>query len=272
MNTILIPTNFSENSYRIVDYVIELFKNESCAFYLFNSYSYGVKGLDAIELLQADEEWFEIPEEESLKKLEKLLDYYKLKSNNVNHTFYTVSKSIDLVDGIKEILEKIGANLLILTGNIEKIIGKNNEHILGKIRNIPILIIPPTASSNEKLNLTIVSDFKQKLSTIDIDIFCKVFENTNFEVKILVLEFQNELTIQAANNLESLIINLKQEVSIEYIKLTFSFIDYIAFDLEGIICIVDENPDLFRIVGLTKSNLTSKIENSYSNPVLVLHQ
>ncbi|MBC5836692.1 hypothetical protein [Flavobacterium muglaense] len=207
---------------------------------------------------------------------QQALNYYKLKSNNVKHKFYGVSQSINVVDGIKENLEIRGANLLIITGGAGTKVGKNAQNILEKVRRTPVLIIRPPAFAFEKLYLTIVSDFRQKLNTIDLDNFCKVLENTNFEVKILVLEIQNEITIQATNNLEALIIYLKpflkQVLTIEYTKLSYDFKDYIASHLDGIICVVDEKPDLFRKIGLSKSNLISKLENSYSNPVLVVHQ
>ncbi|MEZ4792404.1 MAG: hypothetical protein R2783_02715 [Gelidibacter sp.] len=162
MKKILIPTDFSLNSYQTIDYVTELFKNENCEFYFLNTYTHGVAGLSAIELLQADDDFFDIPKEESLKQLGKLVQRYTLNSNSQQHTFYAISESVGLIDGLKSNIEKIGIDLVILTGNAEKPVGKNTQTILEKIRSCPILIVPPHASMTKGIHLTIASRFQRK--------------------------------------------------------------------------------------------------------------
>ena len=85
MKTILIPTDFSATSYQTIDYVIELFENDHCEFYFLNVYTFDVAGLNAIEMLQADDDWFDEPKQESINKLGKLVERHTLKSNNLKH-------------------------------------------------------------------------------------------------------------------------------------------------------------------------------------------
>ncbi|MDO7172310.1 hypothetical protein [Mariniflexile sp. AS56] len=276
MIKILIPTDFSLNIYQSIDYVTALYVNEYCEFYFLNTYTYDVVGLNAIELLQADDAWFDEPNEESVNKLGELVEHYTLKTNNVKHAFNAISECVGLVDGIKKSIEKIGIDLVILTSESSKNIGKTSENIIEKIRSCPILIVPSHASIHEGIYLTVVSDFKQKVNTLEIDAFCKALKNTNFEVGILVLEEKSALTTEAVNNLELLIIYLEsmldQRIGLEYINSSYHLKDYAASHVEGIMCVIDEKPDLFRKIGIHKSNVISTLGKLNTNTVLTVHQ
>ena len=39
MRVIIVPTDFSENSWNAISYAIQLYKDEECTFYLFNAYT-----------------------------------------------------------------------------------------------------------------------------------------------------------------------------------------------------------------------------------------
>ena len=39
MKNILLPTDFSENSWNAIKYALQLFKTETCKFYLLNAYT-----------------------------------------------------------------------------------------------------------------------------------------------------------------------------------------------------------------------------------------
>ncbi len=276
MKKILIPTDFSLKSYQTIDYVCTLFKHEYCEFYLFHTYSYEVTGLDAIELLHADEEWFEKPKIESLKQIGKLREHYRLKFNNPKHEFNAISECIQLIDGIKKNIEEIGIDLVIVSGKAEKMFGRTTKSILDRILACPILMVPPHASICQGIHLTIASDFKQKINTLDIDNFCETIENTNIHIGILVLEEQKRLTNLAADNLESLRNHLKEHlkhpIGLEYIKPSYRLKDHAICHKEGILCVIDKKPDLFRKIGLYKSNIMATLEPLYSNTVLTIHQ
>jgi len=276
MKKILIPTDFSLSSIQTINNVIQLFKNESCEFYLFNAYTCGTSGLNAIEMLQADDEWFEKPKDESLKQLGKLVELYTFKSNYPKHTFNAISECINLIEGIKNTILKIDADLVILSNTAEKTIGKITENILESIRTCPILIVPPHASNGKHIQLTIASDFKQKINTSEIEKFCKTLDNTNFEIGILVLEEQNTLSNESITNLESLITYLKRysktSIDLEYAKSSKDLEDYAISHLDDIICVIDKKPDLFRKIGLYKSNVISTLGQLRTNTVLTIHQ
>nr|WP_321222528.1 hypothetical protein [uncultured Psychroserpens sp.] len=276
MKKILIPTDFSLNSYQTIDYIVELFKNEHCEFYFLNTFTYDVNSLNAIELLQADDEWYDKPKQESLRLLGKIVERYIPRKNTTNHSFNAISDCIDLTEGIVVNVEKIGIDLVILTGKPGNKISKNTGNTLERVRCCPILIVPPHASICKSINLTIASNFKQKINTLELYKFIKVLENTNIEIEILVLEKENTLDIDASNNLEVLIDYLSRilnkSIGLKYISSSFCIKDYAQLNLSSIMCIIDRKPDLFRKIGLLKSNIIPILKQIRGNTVLTIHQ
>ncbi|MEM5565030.1 universal stress protein [Psychroserpens sp. AS72] len=276
MKSILIPTDFSATSYQTIDYVIELFKNDRCEFYFLNAYTLDIAGLNAIEMLQADDDWYEEPKQESLNKLGELVERHTLKSNNLKHEFNAVSECVKLVDSIKNNIDKLNIDLVILSSSGEKTMTITNQNILAKIRSCPILIVPPQASVCKGLQLTIASNFKQKINTSDIDRFCELLTNTNFKIEILVLENQNTLSKEVASNLETLIIHLKKyiitPIELQYANSPQELKKYAQSHQETVMCVVDKKPDVFRKIGFLKSKVISTMNQMRTNAVLTIHQ
>ncbi|WP_179345001.1 universal stress protein [Winogradskyella ursingii] len=276
MKKILIPTDFSLNSYRTADYITNLFKNVKCEFYFLNTYRYENSGLNAFEMLQADDEWFERPKKESLKKLGKLITHYTLKSNNDKHSFHAISEHRDIVEGVNDSVNNILIDVLVITGKGTSSLSATTESILEKVRSCPVLIVPPDATACKGLTLTIASDFQQKINTTEIERFIKALENTNTQIGILALKEQNNLSDKAAENLEILLDYLKplssKPIDLEFLKPTYRLKDYASNHNNEIMCVVDNKPDLFRKIGILKSNVLSTIAKLNNNTVLTIHQ
>ena len=276
MKKILIPTDFSLNSYQTVDYITTLFKNVNCEFYLLNTYLYEVSGLTAIEMLQADDEWFDKPKEESLKKLGRLVTRYTLKCNNPKHSFHAISECRSVVEGIKENVEKIGIDVVVLTSKGSNSLGSTIEVILAQIRSCPVLIVPPHATASNGISLTVASDFQEKINTVEIQRFFKALTNTNTHMSILVLKKQNTLSDIEADYLELLLNYLKQlsnkPIGLEFLSPRDKLADYAISHRDEIMCVIDRKPDIFRKIGLVNSKIIAILKQLKSNSVLTIHQ
>lgn len=276
MKKILIPTDFSLNSYQTVDYITNLFKKENCEFYFLNTYRYESTGLSAIEMLQADDEWFERPKEQSLKKLGKLVTNCTLKSKNVKHSFHAISENRNIVDGLREHIDKIGIDIVVLTSKGLSTLGAKTENILEKVRSCPVLIVPPHATTCNGITLTVASDFQNKINTIEIERFIKALENTNTQISVFVLKEQSTLTDKVAENLETFLGYLKQfscnAIGLEFLKPAYKLKDYASAHNDEIMCVVDNKPDLLRKIGVVKSKVISTLKKLNGNTVLTVHQ
>ncbi|WP_040282144.1 universal stress protein [Psychroserpens damuponensis] len=276
MKTILIPTDFSETSNQTIDYVIELFKNDHCEFYFLHTYAFDISGFNAIEMLQADEDWFEKPKQASIKQLGQLVERCTITYNNTKHEFNVISEYAKLVDSIKTHIEKLNIDLMILSSNGEKSMSTNNQNILAQIRTCPILIVPPQSSICNGLQLTIASNFRQTINTNDIDRFCELLTNTNFKIEILVLDNQNTLSQVVNSNLNVLLEHLKKHIvtpiTWQYANSPRELKNYAQSHQNTVMCVVDKKPDVFRKIGLLKSKVISTMMHMRSNTVLTIHQ
>lgn len=274
MKKILIPTDFSEKSYQTIDYIVELFKNETCAFYFLNTYTFDAYGLNAIELLQADDEWFDKPQENSLNQLGGLLKKYCGKRTNFRHQYHVISEYTTLVKGIEKHIDNLDIDLLVLKGN--RVISKNIKNIVDKIRTCPVLIVPPCALVNKTLSLTIASTFKDQVRAYGIDTFLEILNNTNYVINILVLDNKKTLTTEAEDNLQHLINHLKsfsgKKIKVVQAKKILNLKDYAVTHLNDILCVTDKKPGVFRKVGLSQSAVISTLKSLRHNLVLTIHQ
>ncbi|WP_147676258.1 universal stress protein [Algibacter pacificus] len=274
MKKILIPTDFSENSYKAIDYILELFKNEVCVFYFLNVYNYGTHGLSAIEMLQADDEWFEKPKENSLKQLGDLLEEYTVNRNDAKHEYHVISESLSLVKALEKHTKKLNIDLIVLEGNTK--VNKNIETVVGEMRTCPVLIVPRNVFFNIGINLTIASDFMDSVRTIEIDNFLKTFKNTSLKVSILVLGDQSAFTDEVNRNMMLLFNHLEYglgvSVKVEFAEQSSNLKAYAASHFNNIMCVVDNKPGILRKFGIYKSKVISTIEKFHNHPVLTIHQ
>lgn len=276
MKNILIPTDFSTNSLQAIEYSVNLFKNEKCSFYFLNTYLNNSNSFNALEILQAGDEWFDKPREESLEELGKLVEAFTMNSIGKYHNFYAISEWSNLVEGIKKKVELLDIDLVILFNSNKKEKVKNNESIMENVRSCPILVVQADSSICEKVHLTIASNFEHSINTNEIEIFCEVLSNTNIEVSILVLDEQNMLSEHRTNNLEKLIGYMKKNqerlIEISYAKSSYHLKQYGLTHHDEIVCLIDEKPGLLRKLGLFKSNIISTLKKMGGNTILAIHE
>lgn len=276
MKKILIQTDFSHVSCQTIDSVLKLFKNKTCDFYFLNTYTYNIKGLDALSLLHVDEEWYDKPKEESEDKLAKLIGYYTKKYLMSNHNFHSISEYSTLVEAVKKHQQRLGIDLVILSSGINEDLDKENKLVLEQIRECPVLLLPAITHIDNKLSITIASDFKQTINTDQIDQFRLGLGRKKIEIGILVLDEQNRLSEDVARNLKTFIAYLKQfqntKINLEYARDKKQLKAYASQHLNGIICLVDKKPSFLRKIGLHKSHLVSRLKQLSTNSVLAIHQ
>lgn len=274
MKKILIPTDFSENSYKAIDYITELFKNEVCTFYFLNVYNYQANGLSAIEMLQADDDWFEEPKAYSLQQLEALLTEFAVFKSNPKHKFHVISEGLSLVKAIEKHIDLIKVDLIVLKSHAKA--SRNIESIVGEIRTCPVLVVPLDATFKTKLKLTIASGFAEEVRTSGIDGFLEIFKNTNMKVSVLVIGSKETVTEHVRENMGLLTSHLERylnkSLKVEFTEKPSHLTAYAISHLNNIMCVVDNKPDLLRRFGICKSKVISTLHKLQNNTVLTVHQ
>jgi nucleotide-binding universal stress UspA family protein len=193
MKNILIPTDFSENSWNAVRYALELYKGEDCTFHLLNTYtpiipnsrfmasSFQPGLLDAGSL------------DNSKKGLSDLLKRIQKTHKNTNHHFKTIASFNLLVDEIKDIIDRESVDLVVTgtkgaTGLDEIFMGSNTVRIIKAIRNCPVLTIPLKFKYVQPKEVVFATDFKRYYSKSELAPLMELAKSFKASIRIVYVQ------------------------------------------------------------------------------------
>ena len=196
MKNILIPTDFSENSWNAIRYALELYKGEICTFHILNTYTPVIPNnrfmASSIQpgLLESG------GLENSKKGLSDTLKRIKRTHKNTLHEFKTISSFSLLVDEIKDVIEKEAIDLVItgtkgVSGVEEVFMGSNTVRIIKAIRNCPVLTIPKHFEYVQPKEIVFATDFKRYYSISELAPLMKLAKS--FKATIRIVYVQNEI-------------------------------------------------------------------------------
>ena len=112
---ILLPTDFSNNSWLAINYALQLFKNEACDFYLLNAFSVTSNLIENLRSTESGGEFYKEAKEESLENLSKILDKLIINENgDPKHQFKTISVYNNPIEAIKDVTEQKDTEMIIM--------------------------------------------------------------------------------------------------------------------------------------------------------------
>ncbi|AVI52068.1 hypothetical protein C5O00_13250 [Pukyongia salina] len=280
MKKILIPIDLDLDSYHAIDYAVNFFRNESCEFYFLNMYNYDVDGLKAIDLLQAEDDWFEKPKIASANTLGKVIQRYAANKGNGKHIFRAISECGMLIEGMKKYIIDLKIDLLVLPGKdyndgrIQRY-SRNYKGIIDNIRECPVMLIPSSVEIHENSKFLLVSKFKSELPKNEIEKWYELVKIVNGSVKIIALSEKNQMTVKQRTYLKMLDLQMNMwsgdPVMIEYINNAHELKNYVADHPYHIICLMDRKPDFWRKCRLKHSWIVNLGPLS-NTPVIALHR
>lgn len=187
MKKILLPTDFSENSWNAVKYALELYKDFKCNFTLLHTYTPLIYQVEYLQASTVQLQVLEAVKETSEKKLDNLINKIHSEFNNPNHTFTQISAFNTLTEEIKQLFDGQVMEMIIMgtkgaTGLKEVLFGSNTVHVL-KNAKCPVLAIPSNFSFDVPTEILFPSDydidFKEKHVQPILDIASKYHSTIN---------------------------------------------------------------------------------------------
>ncbi|MCK0131748.1 universal stress protein [Flavobacteriaceae bacterium F08102] len=252
MKHILLPTDFSENSWNAIQYAIQLYKKEPCKFYLLNAYTsviYNVGfGLETTAQYALNDAAKKI----STENLEKLHNSILKKFPSLKtHEFELVSKFNTLVFAIKEVVESEDIDLIIMgtkgaTGAKEVLFGSNTVHAFNNI-HCPILAIPSGFTYEAPKEILFPTDLSVNYNETRLNLLREIAVAHNSRVNALHVSTGYDLTEFQQQNESAL-------------KSYFKGVAYLFHDVESME--VPEAINKFQI--RYKINLLAMINNKHS--------
>lgn len=191
MLTILLPTDFSENSKNAIRYALDFFSEATCTFYFLNVQKSSEFIMDDFYTADPNKDIYTTLLEDNKNKLQKFVEEFEKTYSHENFTFKQKVDYDGLTASIKQILEDTPIDVLVMgsngaTGAQEVVFGSNTLQVMREI-DCPLLIVPegyvykPIASvlftlhHNENLELhkmsmlfSLLTFKKAKLEVLDV--------------------------------------------------------------------------------------------------------
>lgn len=189
---ILCPTDFSKNAQNAIEYAIELFKNESCEFFILNTYK--IEGYTLELSINRD---LEEIRKNSLGGLKITLEWLSVDKGPKNHKFHVVSELGSLIDTMKTIIEKQDIDLVVMgtkgsTDSRLEIYGSQTVLAMEEIRNCPVLAIPSKAKYSEIKEIVFPTNYNTNYKRREFQYLVDIAKITNSSIAVVHVHSREE--------------------------------------------------------------------------------
>ncbi|MEL6810311.1 MAG: universal stress protein [Bacteroidota bacterium] len=195
---ILIPTDFSQNAWEAICYAIDLFKNEVCDFHILNTYEASDPFFEVVPLNFSGKRPSEVAETKSMAGLKRISQRISFRDEAMDHNYYYVSQQNDLISAIKDFVEKKDIDLVVMgtkgkTDRVNVAFGSQTVHVMEKVRNCPILAIPPNTIFTEPSEIVFPTGFKTPFKRRELNCLIEIAKITNAPIRVLYVQKELEL-------------------------------------------------------------------------------
>ncbi|GGX18654.1 universal stress protein [Aquimarina muelleri] len=202
---ILLPTDFSRNAWNAITYAIELYKNETCDFYVLNVFNARGYAIESMMVPEPGEKLYEEAKEKSEMGLGKIMERLTFRDDNPNHKFFMVSEFNGMLEAIKDIVEKQDIEMIIMgtkgtTNTNDLIYGSNTVLIMEKVRNCPVMAIPEDATYNEPKEIVFPTDYRTYFKRRELQYLIEIARMTNAAIRVLYVAKDDTLDEEQENN------------------------------------------------------------------------
>jgi nucleotide-binding universal stress UspA family protein len=204
MLSILLPTDFSENSMNAIKYALEFFKYQKTTFYFMHAYQNEFYDHDELVSREVFEDVLDRVRNESQTNLEQLLNTVKKLSPNPRFTYHTISAYNTLVEE---------ANLIADGKNIDLIVmgtkGKSDErHIVFGSKTFqvlkyvacPVLAIPSNYTNTQPKRILFPTDFMMPYKRRQLKLLSVLAKSYRSSIDVLHVSTSNKLSIRQEDN------------------------------------------------------------------------
>lgn len=280
MKNILLPTDFSDNSWNAIQYAFRFYENTACTFYILhvseinnliaNENGY-VATQDVIEnvLLKPAKEQLDA----LVKRIKKELPIHK------NHKVFTLTDYSLFIDSIRKHVKSKGIDMIIMgtkgaSGLKELIIGSNAGGVITKVP-CTTMVIPENAKYKALKEVAFPTDFFLSYDTRTLDPISQILEKENATLSIVhINKPKTELNIDQQNN-KDLLSDLFSGYNYNFYELTNRRVEdavqcFVESRKIDLISMVAKNLNYFQ--GILFHTKVEKISYHINIPFLVLHE
>lgn len=190
INTVIIPTDFSDNAQNAIRFALAMFGGENPAFVLLNAYRILPAG--------AEEQHTDITDFESISKqgLIQVSERIKKDFPGRKFTIEVVSKMGYPVEVIDKVVKRKKADLVVMgtkgaSGLREILIGSNTADAI-KTLSCPLLVVPGNARFKTPASIAFAADFKNIEKEVVLEPMVEIAKKFKSEVLVLHVGFDSQ--------------------------------------------------------------------------------
>lgn len=203
---ILIPTDFSKNANKALRYAIQLYKNDSCDFYLLNVFSATSNLMKSLMNMEPGSELYETAKRNSEDGLAKIQDMITMTVDpNPKHNFKTISVFNNTLEAIKDVVEKKDIEMVIMgtkgeTYSRATAFGSTATYVMEKVRNCPVIVVPLNAKSIMPKEIVFPTSYKTHYKRRELIYLTEIAKKSDATVIVLHISEADELSKEQKEN------------------------------------------------------------------------
>lgn len=198
MKRILLPTDFSDNSWNAIKYALQLFQSQECHFILLNTYTPIIFQWEHTQSGSAQIELFDEMKTASNEGLDRILEKIGLELPNSKHQFSKVSSFNTLPLEIEEMYHDPAPEMIVMgtkgaSGVKRVLFGSNTIHVL-KNAKCPILAIPSHFAFEVPEELLFPTDYNMAFTSVQLQPLLDMVATFGTRINVLHVNDQKALT------------------------------------------------------------------------------
>ncbi|SEL07643.1 Nucleotide-binding universal stress protein, UspA family [Aquimarina amphilecti] len=279
MKNILIPTDFSENSWNAITYALSFFEKVRCNFYFLHISPYKqVIGNESF--FESTHQVVENVTRNDQEQMQLLLKRVQKLPLNPKHHFFTINEYIFFIDTIRKQVEEKGIDFIVMgtkgaSGLKEKTVGSNTGDVITKVK-CPVLVIPEKAKYSKINEIAFPTDYNIFYKSKILQTITETLTINNAALRVLhIAKKEKELTELQKRNKNILNDFLEEDIDHSFHSLSNTNIE------QAVQCFV-ESRDISMITMVAKNlnffqrilfhPTVEKISYHINIPFLVLHE
>ena len=205
-HNILIPTDFSKNSLKALSYARELYKNETCNFYILNVFSATSNILDSLLNLEPGSKLYEQAKYNSEEGLARVYDMITFSNDeNPKHHFEVISRFNNVIDAIKQTVEQKDIEMIVMgtkgqTHSKATAFGSTAIYVMEKVRNCPVIVVPENSKIELPKEIVFPTSFKTHYKRRELNYLTSIAKKSDATIAILHVKEDDALNQTQIDN------------------------------------------------------------------------
>lgn len=204
MLSILLPTDFSDNSWNAIKYALEFFKYQNVKFYVMHAYRNEFYDHDDLVSRDVFDNVLNKVKNESQNNLDNLITKVKKITPNPRFTYQTISAYNTLVEESNAIADDYNIDLIVMGTK-----GKSNErHIVFgshtfqvlKYVKCPVLVIPSNYKNTQPKHILFPTDYLIPYKRRELKLLSVLAKSYRSVIDILYISTSGKLSIRQEDN------------------------------------------------------------------------